>query len=116
MIHRRSILKLCSFARHNTSATDYKRIKIDKCKELIGQKINPYEYNYSITHSFDELHSLHKELEKGKVDPVGAPVSIAGRVMLRREFGKLCFLTLDDSVSNKTLQAYIDFKHLGAER
>jgi lysyl-tRNA synthetase class 2 len=52
-------------------------------------------YRFERTHSAAELHERFDDLEPGA--ETGETVSVAGRLMLRREQGKLAFGTLQDS-------------------
>jgi len=52
-------------------------------------------YRFDRTHSAAELHARFDDLEAGA--ETGETVSVAGRLMLRREQGKLAFGTLQDS-------------------
>ena len=54
-----------------------------------------FPYRYDITHSVSEIVDAHTDLEAGtETDTV---VTIAGRLMLRRDQGKVAFGTLQDS-------------------
>ena len=59
---------------------------------------------YERSHLAADLHERHGELAPGTVTE--EEVAVAGRVMLRRSFGKLLFLTLSD-VSG-TIQVFVD--------
>jgi len=56
--------------------------------------VNPYPYRFDRTHSLQELRTQHADLEPGT--ETDTRVSVAGRMMLRREQGKLIFATLVD--------------------
>ncbi|MFP3915930.1 MAG: lysine--tRNA ligase [Actinomycetota bacterium] len=62
------------------------------------------------THLAAELHDAYGSLEAGTTTQDQA--TVAGRVMLRRSFGKLLFLTLED-VSG-SIQLFIDRREMGA--
>src|SRR3989338_4024056 len=57
-----------------------------KIRELKKQKINPYAYR------FDKKDSVAKALKS----PVGKPIKTAGRIMTKREIGKIAFSVLQD--------------------
>src|SRR3989304_309221 len=57
-----------------------------KIQELKKQKINPYAYR------FDKKDSVAKALKS----PVGKPIKTAGRIMTKREIGKIAFSVLQD--------------------
>jgi lysyl-tRNA synthetase class 2 len=64
------------------------------------------------THLATELHAQFADLEPGV--ETDTEVAVAGRVMLRRSFGKLLFLTLSD-VSG-TIQVFVERGTMGDER
>ena len=55
---------------------------------------NPYPYRFDRTHTLGEIRAAHGGLEAGAETDV--EVAVAGRVMLKRDQGKLIFLTLQD--------------------
>ena len=57
--------------------------------------MNDIPYRYERTATAAEVQATHAGLEPGGAS--GATVSVAGRLMLRREMGKLAFGTLSDS-------------------
>jgi len=69
-------------------------------------------YRFARTHLAAELHSLHAGL--APETETGEKVSVAGRVLLRRSFGKLVFFTIRDDSGR--LQLLADTAHLDAER
>ena len=69
-----------------------------------------YPDRYDRTHLAGELHERFSDLEPGTV--TSEQVSVAGRLMLHRSFGKLQFGPLRD-VSG-TIQLFVDRGHVGA--
>ncbi|MBS3072840.1 lysine--tRNA ligase [Candidatus Pacearchaeota archaeon] len=69
--------------------------RIKKVEELRKQGINPYPNKYDVTNYSSELQEKYKKLIKGK--KTNNKVSIAGRVMIKRDLGKIAFATLQDS-------------------
>ncbi len=55
---------------------------------------NPYPYRFDRSHSLGEIRSEHGALEAGSETDVS--VDVAGRIMLKRDQGKLIFATLQD--------------------
>lgn len=67
-------------------------------EELRSAGHNPFAYNWERSHSTAELQQLYKELPAGELaESEDDRVSVAGRIMAKRTFGKLAFLTLRDS-------------------
>ncbi|MGK7910404.1 MAG: lysine--tRNA ligase [Synechococcus sp.] len=87
-----------------------KAARIEKVQQLRSADIEPYAYKFDRTHMAQALQDSYVELEAGA--EVDEHVAIAGRIMLRRVFGKLAFFTLQD-VSG-TIQLYLDKKRITA--
>lgn len=75
--------------------------KVEQLKQA-GQ--NPYAYRWEITHHAAELQAKYADLASG--EEVDIEVSIAGRILARRVFGKLAFFSLQDETG--TIQLYLD--------
>jgi len=75
--------------------------RIRKIEELKKERINPYSHRFPLeekrTHSSEikEKYSKLKLEEKSKSSEV-----VAGRVMIKRDFGKISFMTLQDLKGN----------------
>ncbi len=68
--------------------------RLDKIQALRDAGTNPYPYRFDRTHSLDQLRAEFNELEPGS--ETDQRVAVAGRMMLRREQGKLIFATMVD--------------------
>jgi len=65
-----------------------------------------YTYHSSII-LIKILNLYHQiSLQDGEEDPEGVEVTVSGRIMVRRVFGKLAFFTLQDE--SGTLQLYLE--------
>lgn len=70
---------------------------ISQVEELRSKGLEPYAYKWDRTHTANQLQEIYKHLANGEESSdVSDPVSIAGRIVARRAFGKLAFLTLRD--------------------
>jgi lysyl-tRNA synthetase class 2 len=79
--------------------------RLEKVHAMRQAGVEPYAYRFEVSHSTQDLHQLFGDVEPGTIrDDVH--VSIAGRIMNRRIFGKLAFFTLQDS--SGTIQLYLD--------
>lgn len=59
--------------------------------------LDPYAYSWDRTHSANQLQDIYRSLENGmESNSENDDVSVAGRIVARRAFGKLAFLTLRD--------------------
>ena len=103
-------------------ASELERVRRSKLQRMIETGAEPYKSSYrspeEITLS-DELQSRFENLEPG--DSSGKAVSVAGRLMARREHGKAAFADLSDSAGKIQLilrqdvigeDAYRDFLDL----
>ena len=59
---------------------------------------NPYPYRFDRSHTLAEIRAAHGSLEAGA--ETDARVTVAGRIMLKRDQGKLIFATLQDRDDN----------------
>ncbi len=69
-------------------------VRLEKLEALIAAGLEPYPVGLRPTSTAAELHDAHGGLEPGA--STDRAVSVAGRVMLHRSFGKLVFLTIED--------------------
>jgi lysyl-tRNA synthetase class 2 len=82
--------------------------KVEQLKQL-GQ--NPYAYGWEMTHHAADLQTKFADLPSG--EEVELEVSIAGRILARRVFGKLAFFSLQDETGS--IQLYLDKTRISAE-
>lgn len=73
--------------------------------------MEPYAYKWDRTHTANQLQDMYRHLGNGdESNSESDHVSIAGRIVARRAFGKLAFLTLrDDSGTIQVFTIYIVF-------
>jgi len=84
--------------------------RLQKAQALAAAGKQPYAYSYERTHTSDVFARDFADLPAGAVDE-DASVSLCGRVMTKRMFGKLAFITVQDATG--TFQLYLDKKKLG---
>lgn len=88
---------------------EIRQVRIEKINSLQAKGVNPFAYQYHSSHDTPQLQQLFADLPNGQED-IDADVSIAGRIMIRRVFGKLAFFTLQDSKGS--IQLYLDKSRL----
>jgi len=93
-----------------SSLKDIRATRIQKAEALKEEGLNPFGYKWEITHHAGELQQQYVDLENG--EEAAVEVSIAGRIIARRVFGKLAFFTLQDETG--TIQLYLDKKRITA--
>ena len=94
--------------------SEQQAIRLEKLQALRQADINPYPYEYDVSHRSTDILDREEEFilsqdeqEKGK------RVSLAGRIMTRRIMGKASFFNLQDSKG--TIQIYIRRDDVGVE-
>ncbi|XP_058200507.1 lysine--tRNA ligase, chloroplastic/mitochondrial-like isoform X1 [Rhododendron vialii] len=100
----------------STSDRDAVRaIRLKKVEELRGQGLEPYAYKWERTHTANQLQDIYRNLGNGEESTSKSDcVSVAGRIVARRAFGKLAFLTLRDD--SGTIQLYCEKERLANDQ
>ena len=94
-----------------SSLSEIRATRIQKVETLKQEGLNPFAYKWEITAHAEALQQQYVNLENG--EEIETEVSIAGRIIARRVFGKLAFFTLQDETG--TIQLYLDKKQITAE-
>lgn len=101
-----------------TSTSDrdaIRAIRLKKVEELRSKGLDPYAYGWEKTHSATQLQDIYRDLGNGEeTNSENDHVSVAGRIVARRAFGKLAFLTLRDD--SGTIQLYCDKERLKGDQ
>ncbi|MEU1390175.1 MULTISPECIES: bifunctional lysylphosphatidylglycerol synthetase/lysine--tRNA ligase LysX [unclassified Nonomuraea] len=87
------------------------RIRREKLDRLRSEGVDPYPVSFPRTATNAEVREKHQGLEPDTA--TGETVGVAGRVMLNRVGGKLCFATLRDGGAD--LQVMISLDKVGEE-
>lgn len=88
------------------------RIRAEKRQRILDSGVSPYPVELPITSSIHELREKYGDLEAG--DETEDIVGIAGRVVLARNAGKLCFATLQDGAGER-IQVMLSAREVGTE-
>ncbi|XP_059296626.1 lysine--tRNA ligase, chloroplastic/mitochondrial [Lycium ferocissimum] len=113
------IVRCCSSTRVNRNSTStstsdkeaIRAIRINKVEELRSNGLEPYAYKWDRTHTASQLQEIYKNLGNGEEsNSENDYVSISGRIVARRAFGKLAFLTLRDD--SGMIQLYCEKERL----
>jgi lysyl-tRNA synthetase class 2 len=92
------------------SDSELKVARLAKVDAMRDAGVEPYEYTFQVTQTASQLASAYEnKLEPGEEDE-SSDVSIAGRIMARRVFGKLAFYTIQDE--SGTIQLQLDKQRL----
>lgn len=87
------------------------QIRRNKLDELRGMGIDPFGGRYERTHHAKDILNAYEETSKEELESLGIEVSVAGRIMQKREMGKACFAHLQD-ITGK-IQIYVREDALG---
>lgn len=93
------------------SLDEQRRIRTDKVAALRAAGADPYPDRFERSATSAALHERFGALEAGA--ETGVRERVAGRVMLRRNMGKLIFLTVQDAAG--TIQLFVSKGDLGDE-
>src|SRR3954471_164511 len=86
------------------------RVRREKLERLRAQGVDPYLLGVPRTATLDDVRRRHPDLAPDTA--TGDVVSVAGRVVLKRDGGKLCFATLRDGTGE--LQVMLSLDRVGA--
>jgi lysyl-tRNA synthetase class 2 len=82
-----------------------KQTRLEKVKAMRDAGVEPYEYTYNPNATSDQLKKLYDgRLQNGEEDTSSGDVTVAGRILTKRLFGKLAFFTLQDETGKIQLQ------------
>ncbi|MBD1896563.1 lysine--tRNA ligase [Coleofasciculus sp. FACHB-129] len=90
------------------SSDDIRATRLEKVEQLKQMGMNPYAYQWESSHHAAQLQEKYADLPSG--EEVEVEVTIAGRIMARRVFGKLAFFTLQDETGS--IQLYLEKKRI----
>jgi lysyl-tRNA synthetase, class II len=88
------------------------RVRLEKRARMLASGADPYPAGYPRTTTAAALREKYPDLPKDAA--TGEIAGVAGRVMLSRIGGKICFATLRDGTGD--IQAMIRLDEVGAER
>jgi len=90
------------------------RVRRDKRAELIKRGVEPYPITVPRTHTLRQVRELYDTSDLESDGATGVEVSVTGRVIFRRDTGKLCFLRLREGDGTE-LQAMVSRADVGEE-
>ena len=89
------------------------RIRREKRANLIERGVEPYPVAVARTHTLKEVREKYATLETDTA--TGDQASLTGRIIFKRDTGKLCFATLREGDGTE-LQAMLSLDKVGEER
>ncbi len=91
---------------------EYQR-RLDRLEDLRRSGVNPYPNDFKAGDSCGGVRERFGELTKEDLESSGEKVTVAGRIMAVRDFGKASFMNIQDSSGR--IQAYIKRNLAGEE-
>ena len=85
--------------------------RLGEIENLRSRGVNPYPYRFDRTRSLAGIRDAHGDMEPGTETDVRD--SVAGRIMLKRDQGKLIFVTLQDGTDS--IQLFVSKAVVGEE-
>jgi lysyl-tRNA synthetase, class II len=77
-----------------TNLETYRQRRLAEIEHLRATGTNPYPYRFDRTHGLGEIRAKYGELAAGS--ETTDAVAVCGRIMLKRDQGKLLFITVRD--------------------
>ncbi len=97
---------------HNQGGLELEKSRrLAAIEALRGSGTNPYPYRFDRTHTLGDIRASHGALEAGS--ETADRVTVAGRIMLKRDQGKLIFATLQDRTGE--IQLFVSKSVVGDE-
>jgi lysyl-tRNA synthetase, class II len=87
------------------------RVRLGKAERLRAAGVDPYPVGYPRTHAIAEVRERYGDLAADSV--TGDKVGVAGRVILYRLGGKLCFATIRDGTAD--IQVMMSLNRVGED-
>ena len=95
----------------STNLESFRERRLQEISRLRDAGVNPYPYRFDRTHALAEIRGAHASLAPGT--ETAATVAVCGRVMLKRDQGKLIFITVRDR--SDELQLFVSKAVVGDE-
>ena len=97
---------------HASSGLEHEKARrLADLSALRNAGVNPYPYRFDRSHTLGEIRQAHSDLEPGT--ETNTTVDIAGRIMLKRDQGKLIFATVQDR--SGSIQLFVSRAVVGDE-
>ncbi len=85
--------------------------RVHKLEALKREGIDPFPNHFKVTHTPKDLHDAYDSLSDEELKSLDKTFSLAGRIMAIRDFGKACFIHIQDRTGK--IQAYLQKEVLG---
>jgi lysyl-tRNA synthetase, class II len=95
----------------SAEAPEQMQVRLHKASRMRAAGVDPYPVGYPRTHTIAQVRAQFGDLPADSV--TGKTVGVAGRVMLSRNSGKLCFASLRDGTGE--IQVMVSLDRAGAQ-
>lgn len=96
-----------------TDVSEQTKQRIEKLGKIKTAGKNPYPNDFKPAHTAKEVYEKFESLDRAALEQMNDSVSVAGRVLQLRSFGKACFVHIQDRT--RTLQVYLAQDLLGKD-
>ncbi|HKL60766.1 MAG TPA: lysine--tRNA ligase [Acholeplasma sp.] len=93
--------------------TEQEIIRRDKVKELVSMGIDPFGSKFNRTHTTIQIRDAYEQYNHDQLEEMHVEVTIAGRIIRKRDQGKAGFTSIQDRDSN--IQVYVRKDMIGDE-
>src|SRR5690606_20004169 len=90
---------------------EQQKIRREKAEELRQLGVDPFGKRFERTHLTKQIFDEFGELDHDQLEALNKEVTIAGRIVLKREQGKAGFMHVQDR--DGKIQVYVRLDHVG---
>ena len=98
---------------NNPTVSEQQAVRMEKAQKLIEKGVQPFGKRFDVKNKICYIINEFKEVEKEELHEVEHRVVIAGRMMAKRDKGKIAFINVEDRDGN--IQVYIKKDIIGEE-
>ena len=88
-------------------------VRMEKLDKLREKGVEPYGSKFEVTHKICDIKSEYTDLSKEELEEKNVIATIAGRIITKRDMGKIAFCNIQDRDGN--MQIYIRKDVIGEE-
>ncbi|MFA7376549.1 MAG: lysine--tRNA ligase [Acholeplasmataceae bacterium] len=98
---------------YTENLTEQEAIRREKLKELKEKGVDPFGQKFTRTHTTIQIRDTYEAYNHDQLEEMKQEVTIAGRIMRKRDQGKAGFISIQDRDSN--IQVYVRKDMIGEE-
>ena len=89
------------------------KVRIEKLEKLKEKGVAPFGQKFDVKDKICDIKAKYAECEKEELEAAGVVATVAGRIITKRDMGKIAFCNLQDRDGN--MQIYIRKDVIGEE-